>query len=158
MRIAFLVAVLGGAVFYSYIAFFDLSFLSRSGRLGPGFFPRIIGVGMALFTIWAMLDALRDRRALAAGGAKGENDAPSGSWADAALLVALALGYAVLLRLFGGFVATLIYLGVTLSLINPGRHLQNAAVAVLLPVGVYLLFDRLLNANMPPALFDILPF
>jgi hypothetical protein len=158
MRIAFLVAVLGGAVFYSYIAFVDLNFLTRTGRLGPGFFPRIIGVGMALMTIWTILDALRDRRAVAAGGPAGDNDAPSGSWGDAVMLIALALGYAVLLRLFGGFVATLLYLAVTLTLLNPGRHLQNGAVALLLPVGVYILFDRLLNANMPPAMFDILPF
>lgn len=158
MRIAFLVGVLGGAVFYSYIAFVDLSFLTRTGRLGPGFFPRIIGVGMALMTIWAILDALRDRRAVAAGGPAAVNDAPSGSWRDAVLLIALALGYAVLLRLFGGFVATFAYLAVTLTVLNPGRHMQNAAVAVLLPVGVYILFDRLLNANMPPAMFDLLPF
>lgn len=158
MRIAFLVAVLGGAVFYSYIAFVDLNFLTRTGRLGPGFFPRIIGVGMALMTIWVILDALRDRARVAAGGPEGADDAPPGSWRDAVLLIALALGYAVLLRLFGGFVATLVYLAVTLSLLNPGRHVQNALVAVLLPVFVYILFDRLLNANMPPAMFDILPF
>jgi hypothetical protein len=158
MRIAFLVAVLGGAVFYSYIAFIDLNFLTRTGRLGPGFFPRVIGVSMALMTIWVILDALRDRRRVAAGGPAGADDAPEGTWSDAVLLIALALGYAVLLRLFGGFVATLIYLVVTLSILNPGRHVQNAAVAVLLPVGVYILFDRLLNANMPPAMFEILPF
>jgi hypothetical protein len=158
MRIAFLVAVLGGAVFYSYIAFIDLNFLTRTGRLGPGFFPRVIGVSMALMTIWVILDALRDRRRVAAGGPAGADDAPEGTWSDAVLLIALGVGYAVLLRLFGGFVATLIYLVVTLSILNPGRHVQNAAVAVLLPVGVYILFDRLLNANMPPAMFEILPF
>lgn len=158
MRIVFLVAVLGGAVFYSYIAFVDLNFLTRTGRLGPGFFPRIIGVGMALTTIWVIMDALRDRARVAAGGAAGADDAPAGSWGDAVKLIALALGYAVLLRLFGGFVATLIYLAATLSLLNPGRHVQNALVAVLLPIFVYILFDRLLNANMPPAMFELLPF
>jgi hypothetical protein len=158
MRIAFLVVLLGGAVFYSYIAFVDLNFLTRTGRLGPGFFPRMIGVGMVVMTLWAILDALRDRRRVAAGGPAGEDDAPGGSFRDAALLIALALGFAVLMRLFGGFVATFLYLAVTLSVLNPGRHLQNALVALLLPLGVYLLFDRLLNANMPPAMFDILPF
>ena len=64
---------------------------------------------------------------------------------------------AVLLRLFGGFVATVIYLAVALAILNRRRHLQNGILAVAVPSGVYLLFDSLLNANMPPALFDM-PF
>ena len=67
----------------------------------------------------------------------------------------LAIGYAVLLKLFGGFVATVIYLALTLSLINRGKHLQNAILSVVLPILIYLLFDQVLNANMPPALFEL---
>ena len=33
-------------MFHTYIAFTELRFLSTTGRLGPGFFPRIIGVGL----------------------------------------------------------------------------------------------------------------
>ena len=157
MRIVFLVAVLAAAMFYSYIAFFDLQFFNMRGRPGAGFFPRIIGVAMMVMTIWAIVDALRDRRTVAAGGPAGSDDAPDGRWRDFALLLVMAIAYAVLIRLFGGFVATVIYLGVALSLLNPGRHLSNALVTVLFPVAVYLLFDRVLNASMPPALFD-LPF
>jgi hypothetical protein len=157
MRIVFLVALLGGAVFYSYIAFVDLGFMTRTGRLGPGFFPRIVGVSMAVMTLWAILDALRDRARVAAGGAPGTDDAPDGRWRDFVLLVVMALGYAVLIRLFGGLIATVIYLSIALTLLNPGKHLQNSLVAVLFPIAVYLLFDLVLNASMPPALID-LPF
>ncbi|NKX44542.1 tripartite tricarboxylate transporter TctB family protein [Roseicyclus persicicus] len=158
MRIVFLVALLGGAIFYTYIAFSDLNFMTRTGRLGPGFFPRLVGAAMVVMTFWAILDALRDRRMVAAGGAPGPDDAPEGVWRDFLLLLGLAFGYAILVRLFGGFVSTVVYLIAALSLLNPGRHLQNALVAVIFPTGVYVLFDRVLNANMPPALFDILPF
>ena len=157
MRIVFLLAVLGGAIFYSYIAFFDLTFLTRTGRIGPGFFPRIVGATMIVMTLWAILYALRDRRAIAAGAAPGPNDTPPGIWRDAIILLVIVLCYAVLLRLFGGFVSTVIYLGVALFVFNPRRHLQNALIAVIFPGAVYLAFDRLLNANMPPALFT-LPF
>jgi len=157
MRIVFLIALLGGAVFYSYIAFHDFAFYNQRGRPGAGFFPRLIGVSMAVMTLWAILDALRDRRIVAAGGAPGADDAPDGRWRDFLLLMVMAVVYAVLIRLFGGFVATLFYLGVALSLLNPGRHVTNVLVTVLFPIVVYLLFDRLLNASMPPALFD-LPF
>lgn len=146
MRIPFLLALLAGAVFYTYIAFVDLPFLTRSGRLGPGFFPRIIGIGMVGMTLWILLDELRHR----------SPDASTATqWRDVVLLMALAVGYAVMLRLFGGFFATLIYLAVTLSILNRGQHVKNATVSVLVPGGVYLLFDRILNANMPPALFTL---
>lgn len=150
MRLAFLLAVFAGAIFYTYIAFMDLSFMTRTGRLGPGFFPRLIGVLAVVFVAWSVFDAMRTRET---GDAGGEDSA----WSDAILLMALAVGYAVLLRLFGGFPATVIYLAVALTILNRGRHLQNGILAIAIPGGVYLLFDRLLNANMPPALFD-LPF
>lgn len=146
MRIVFLVVLLAGAVFYSYIAFADLSFLSRTGRLGPGFFPRIIGVSMAIVTLWVIIEEMRRRQ---------PPDGTRQQWKDVATLIALALGYAVLLKLFGGFVATLIFLAVTLSVLNPGRHVKNALIALLFPAGTYLLFDKLLNASMPPALFEL---
>lgn len=157
MRIVFLLALLSGAIFYSYIAFFDLGFLTRTGRIGPGFFPRIVGMTMVVMTLWAIVDALRDRRAMAAGAAAGPNDAPEGLWRYVIVLLLLVLGYAVLLRVFGGLVATVMYLGLALFIFNPGRHLQNALVAVIFPGSVYFAFDRLLNANMPPALIT-LPF
>lgn len=154
MRMVFLIVVLAGGLFYSWVAFADLNFLTNRGRLGPGFFPRIIGVGMVLMTLWVLIQEVRSP-AIAAGNA-GEDETGAG-WSDVVTLIALALGYAVVLRLFGGFLATLIFLAVALSVLNRGRPLQNAIIAVAVPSGVYLLFDRILNANTPPALID-LPF
>ena len=148
MRIAFLFVVLAGAVYYTSVAFLDLSFLSRTGRLGPGVFPRSVGGAAIAMTIWVIGDALREGRA---------PDDESSTWGDVLMLMALAVAYAVLLRLFGGLIATVIYLGLTLSLLNRGHHRQNAVLSIAIPGAVYLLFDRLLNANMPPALFDM-PF
>lgn len=148
MRIAFLIALLAGAIFYSYVAFADLNFMTRTGRLGPGFFPRTIGVAAIFVTLWVILDELRRGRM-----SSGDDE---GSWLDVVVLMALAVGYAVLIRLFGGFIATFVFLAVTLMLLNRGQFIKNMAVAVLVPVFVYLLFDRLLNANMPPALFELL--
>ncbi|WP_439139552.1 tripartite tricarboxylate transporter TctB family protein [Roseicyclus sp.] len=157
MRIVFLIVLLCGAVFYTYIAFADLNFMTRTGRLGPGFFPRLVGLGIVVMTLWAIADALRDRRALSAGGPAPIDVEPDARWRDFMLLVVLVLGYAVLIRLFGGWISTVAYLGLALFLLNPGKHLQNALVAVIFPTTVYLLFDRVLNANMPPALIN-LPF
>ncbi|MEM1430402.1 MAG: tripartite tricarboxylate transporter TctB family protein [Pseudomonadota bacterium] len=146
MRIAFLAVLLAGAVYYTYVAFADFDFLTRTGRLGPGFFPRVIGVSAIVLILWTMADQMRATRE-PGGGAR--------AWRDAVTLIGLAVGYAVLLRLFGGFVATILYLGIALTILNPGNPLKNAMLAILVPGGVYLLFDRILNANMPPALFNL---
>lgn len=148
MRIAFLIVLLAGALFYTYIAFADLNFMTRTGRLGPGFFPRIIGVAIVLLTHWAISDELRSGEI--------SRDGSSLNWSDAVTLIALALAYAVLIRLFGGFVSTFIFLAVALFVLNRGHLFKNMAVAVLVPGFVYLLFDQILNANMPPAMFELL--
>ena len=145
MRIAFLVVLLAGGIYYTSVAFTDLGFMTRTGRLGPGFFPRVIGLSMIAITLWVIVDALRGSK----------ENGEGGGWSDVAMLMALAIGYAVLLRLFGGFIATFLFLALTLTLLNRGRHLQNGIIAVAVPAGVYLLFDRLLNANMPPGLIDL---
>jgi hypothetical protein len=146
MRIVFLVAILAGAIFYSYIAIAELRFMTHTGRLGPGFFPRVIGVAAVIVTLLALLEELRRRQ---------PDTTRREQWADVALLVGLALGYAVLLRLFGGLPATILYLALTLSILNRGQMVKNIVISLLFPGGVYLLFDRILNANMPPALFEL---
>lgn len=146
MRVVFLVAILAGAIYYSYVAFSDLNFLTRTGRPGPGFFPRAIGVAGIAVTIWTLIEELRK-----GGGDLIERD----KWKDVILLMILALGYAVLLRLFGGFIATVMFLGVTLMILNRAQPGKNLLISILVPGGVYLLFDRVLNANMPPALLDL---
>lgn len=146
MRVVFLVFLLAGSIYYTYVAFSDLDFLTRTGRPGPGFFPRIIGLSAVAMTFWTLVEELRK--------ANRERTDPQ-RWKDVVLLMALAVSYAVLLRLFGGFIATVIFLGVTLMLLNRAQPAKNALLAILIPGGVYLLFDRVLNANMPPALFEL---
>ncbi|GGE45574.1 tripartite tricarboxylate transporter TctB family protein [Actibacterium pelagium] len=148
MRRVFLVVLLAGVIYYTYVAFADLNFLTRTGRPGPGFFPRVIGISAIFIILWALIDELRK-------GADEQEKANPEAWQDVVMLMALAIGYAVLLRMFGGFVATVIFLGVTLMVLNRTQPLKNFALAILIPGGVYLLFDRVLNANMPPALYDL---
>lgn len=148
MRLAFFIVLLCGAIFYSYIAFENLNFMTRTGRLGPGFFPRLIGVAAVALTLWALIEELRTRR---------ESDDDEGHWGDVFVLIGLAVCYAVLLRLFGGFVSTVIFLAAALTVLNKGQMVRNAVISVAVPVAIYLLFDKVLNASMPPALFDLVP-
>jgi len=146
MRVVFLIVLLAGSIYYTYVAFTDLGFLTRTGRPGPGFFPRIIGISAIIVIFWTLVEELRK--------AERVHTDPQ-RWKDVVLLIVLALCYAVLLRLFGGFIATVIFLGVTLMILNRAQPGKNLLLAILIPSGVYILFDRVLNANMPPALFEL---
>jgi hypothetical protein len=148
MRAGFLLAVLFLAGFYSAVAFLDLSYLSSAGRLGPGFFPRIIGVGLVLLCLYSLY---ADRK-------RAEVDDPvSPHWRVAAVVALLSAAFVALLNVLGGFLSMVVFMAAALHFLNRGRALQNALIAVLLPVSVVLLFDVWLNASMPRGMIP-LPF
>jgi putative tricarboxylic transport membrane protein len=141
MRLGFTAAILCAAALYSYWAFADLSFLSSTGRLGPGFFPRIVGLILIVVCVLTLAGDLRDR--CVEGGL-------SNYWRITVVVAALSGVFILLLEFLGGPLAMGIYLLVTLSVLNPGRSMQNVAISIGLPLALFLLFERWLNASIPP--------
>lgn len=146
MRVGFLLALLAGSAFYSYYAFAELAFLSSTGRLGPGFFPRIIGIGLIAMCLLGLVQDVRRMRS---------DDTRSAFWPQVLMVAALSAGMIVLFPLVGGTLAIAVFLLAALSVLNRGHLVQNVAVAVLLPLGVYFLFDVWLNAAMPEGLLPL---
>lgn len=140
MRVGFLLALLAASLFYTYIAFAELAFMTKTGRLGPGFFPRIIGVLLVLFCLVGLRADVKRMRS---------DDIGSPFWPTITAIAVLSGGMILLFTLVGGTLAMAIFLLATLSILNRGHIVQNVAVAVLLPLGIYLLFDAWLNASMP---------
>jgi putative tricarboxylic transport membrane protein len=141
MRPAFTAAILCLAVFYTYWAFTELSFLSSTGRLGPGFFPRVIGVlliGACLFTLAGDM-----RKRQSEGG-------PSSFWRIMLLVAALTGAFILLLEILGGPLAMVFYMLATLTVLNRGKMVQNIAISVGFPLALFLLFDLWLDASSPP--------
>ena len=58
-KTVFLAALLVVLVFYTEMAF-ELDWRTTAGRIGPGFFPRIVGVTSLLITAWSLVAAIRD--------------------------------------------------------------------------------------------------
>ena len=141
MRLAFTAAILCLAVLYTYWAFADLSFLSSTGRLGPGFFPRIVGLLLIAACLLTLAGDLKERR---------DDGAVSSFWGITVVVAALSGAFILLLEILGGPLAMVVYLLATLSVLNRGRTLQNVAISVGLPLALFLLFDRWLNASIPP--------
>jgi putative tricarboxylic transport membrane protein len=140
MRLAFTAAILCLAVFYTYWAFADLSFLSSTGRLGPGFFPRIVGlllIGACILTLAGDLKARHDDGGL------------SSFWRITMVVAALSGAFVLLLEILGGPLAMVLYMLATLMVLNRGRTIQNVAISLGLPLALFLLFDRWLNASLP---------
>jgi putative tricarboxylic transport membrane protein len=141
VRLGFTAAILGAAALYAYWAFADLSLLSSTGRLGPGFFPRIVGLLLIVVCVLTLAGDLKKRHA--EGGL-------SSFWWITLVVAALSGAFVLSLEILGGPLAMVVYLLATLSVLNPGRSLQNVAISVGLPLALFLLFDRWLNASLPP--------
>lgn len=144
----FLLAILFLATGYTYVAFAELSYLTSAGRLGPGFMPRIIGVALVAMCVLSLAIDLKRQPA---------GEALLAGWRSAAALAALSGVFIVLLELLGGLLSMVAFMAASLWLLNPRRHLQNALVAVLLPVFLYVVFAVWLRASMPRGLLP-LPF
>jgi lysylphosphatidylglycerol synthetase-like protein (DUF2156 family) len=145
MRAGFLAGVLLLAGGYTWLAFAELTWLSSAGRLGPGFFPRLIGGALVVMCAWSLAAELR-------GGAR---ERLSEFWRVTLVLALLSGLFVAALDVLGGLASMIAYMAVTLTFLNRRRTLQNALLAVLLPLGIYLLFRVWLNAAVPRGL---LPF
>jgi putative tricarboxylic transport membrane protein len=143
LRAAFSAALLAGALAYLGLAWVDLPFLSPIGRPGPGFFPRMIGAGLALLLAIDLWACLRRR-----------NPGPHFAPHLRTLLVVLGLcvGFVALLPLLGGVLAMILFMLAALGVLNPGRWPLNFALAVLLPIGLHLVFAVWLRATLPEGL------
>ena len=148
VRAGFLLAILFLAGYYTYLAFAGLDYLSSAGRIGPGFMPRIIGVSLVAM---CALSLYADMKQLSAG------EPMSPGWRNAALLALLSGIFVGLLEVLGGLLSMMVFMAAGLWIFNRGRPLQNALVAVLMPVGIYLVFSVWLKASMPRGMLP-LPF
>ncbi len=149
-RTAFFGVLLVILVGYTEMAF-ELEWTTAAGRIGPGFFPRIIGILGSVICLGALLDSLRpqvgdDEVSLedeVGEGDLGRHPVP--------LLLAIVAG-GLLLATFlalGAIVAGALFMFGMLAYLNPGRWLVNAVLSVGVPLGLYLLFQTALNAGLP---------
>ncbi|QJQ95522.1 MULTISPECIES: tripartite tricarboxylate transporter TctB family protein [Halomonadaceae] len=145
MRLFFYLFILVVAVCYTYMAFSDLTFLTNRGRMGPGFFPRILGISMVVAMLLVILSDIKNK-ALFSG-------AQDNQYQDAAVLIGLSLTFGALLMVLGYVIAIPAYIGATLYYFNRGKHKTNAAITVAVPVVIHFLFGALLNASLPRGLW-----
>lgn len=147
MRLAFSLFLLALAVFYTWLAFTELAPLTANGRLGPGFLPRAIGVALTVTLLYSMVI---DRRF----GLTSDEGTPYVG--DIAIFTGLLVLFVAALNVLGGLLAMVAFMFTALTIFNRRRHLQNILVSVLLPTGIFLLFNTWLNAGIPQGILSFL--
>jgi putative tricarboxylic transport membrane protein len=151
-RSLFLAVLLVVLAIYTQMAF-DMEWRTVAGRIGPGFFPRIIGVLALAITLWALLTSLRagavdDEEEI--GGDEEAGEADLGKHPIPLLLVVAAAALLVVVFIPLGMIVTCaLFLAATLFLLNRRHPITNIVISLGVPVVVYLLFQTLLNAGLP---------
>jgi putative tricarboxylic transport membrane protein len=128
-----------------FIMGFNYSFYTDDGRLGAGFFPRVVGGGMLLVALLNLLSEIRDREATE----------PNEYWKDILLIGGLMFAFVGTMQIIGAVPGMFLFILVVLHLLNPGRWATNIGLAVGLPVFIHLLFRVWLNAALPTGRFEI---
>jgi hypothetical protein len=152
-------ALFFGILLVVFAGYFQLAlgmeWRTAAGRIGPGFFPRIIGGIGVVLTLVALVGSLR--RADPATGAEADAGAAGlgrHPWTMVIVVgasAALAAAYTVL----GAIVAGALFLLGCLWLLNREHPVLNAALGVGLATGLYLLFETLLNAGLPAGVLPL---
>jgi putative tricarboxylic transport membrane protein len=134
---------------------FDLEWRTQAGRIGPGFFPRIIGVLGVVITLGALVQSLRP----------GVGDEDEGFEEDelgegdlgrhpvpVVITVAASALFLVTLNTLGAIISGALFLFGMLALLNRGHWVANTIISIGVPLALYLLFQTALNAGLPGGL------
>jgi hypothetical protein len=131
---------------------------TQAGRIGPGFFPRILGFTAIAVTIAAGVREMMSRSAsvdaVEAAEEAAEPDLGRHPLALVAFIAAAAV-FVALLGVLGAALAGVLFLGVTLWFLDPEHHIRAVITAIAVPVLLYVAFQIGLNAGLPQG---ILPF
>lgn len=132
-----------------------------AGRIGPGFFPRVIGVLGVALTLAALVASLRPEDPGRETDGSGVDEEEAGE-ADLgrhprtmAVVVAASAVLAAAFVPLGAVVACALFLFGCLWFLGGARPVVNAAIGLGLAVGLYLLFETLLSAGLPAGVLPL---
>jgi len=156
MARAFSGAFLAFAVAYSLFAF-GLPFMAL-GRIGPGFFPQILGVTLIVISAYSLVQDFREpaRESSDDASEDASGDASGGYGRAVVLVILVTVAFVVMLNVVGALVAMVLFMFAVLYLLNREGMVMNVVLSVLLPVSVYLMFDVWLNTTLPQGMFTFL--
>jgi putative tricarboxylic transport membrane protein len=129
-----------------------LSVPAFSDPVGPRMFPYALAIALCIASVLLIVEhfVLERRRH----GAALEATEADGVTRVAIVALALLTAYYVVFDFLGFLVSTVLFLVAFLSFSNRDQWKTNVIVAVLFPLGIYLLLDRLFGARLPAGIIE----
>jgi len=153
-HLGFLIPIVIG-IFYAVVNE-RLPHLAFGDPLGPRAFPRLVVAGMLLSALLWFVETRSARKAAAVAAPSGGSEEQDRGHIKSVVAVSAWMFLYILLFVPLGFVVdTAVFLFVLTSVFHRGRHVTNAIVSVAFPVGVYLLFVKLLGVPLPPGVLHL---
>ncbi|MCT7661795.1 tripartite tricarboxylate transporter TctB family protein [Mycobacterium deserti] len=158
-KLTFLGVLLVVFAFYTEMAM-GMEWRTQAGRIGPGFFPRILGFTAMVVTLVAGVREILTRRAdktvtqAEAADEAAEPDLGRHPVALIGFVIAAAL-FVGLFGILGAVLAGVLFLGVTLWFLDPEHHIRAVVIAVAVPVLLYLAFQTGLNVGLPQGILPL---
>lgn len=132
----------------------DIRVARAMARVGPRVIPTVVGGGLILIGLWYAISILRG--SVASIGADSEDVDPTlpPDWATlGGIGVALAV-YAVTIERLGFIIASALLFVITAFSLGSRSYLRDAAIAILIAVGVYVAFSTGLGVRLPEGVLE----
>lgn len=158
-KLAFLGVLLLAFAFYTEQAM-GMEWRTQAGRIGPGFFPRILGGTAIAVTVLALITEFlskpKEKKADAVEAAEeaAEPDLGRHPLTLAAFVVAAAVFVGVF-GVLGAALSGILFLAATLWFLDREHHVRAMIIAVTVPVLLYLAFQTGLNVGLPQGILPI---
>ncbi len=154
MQLFFSLALLVSSLAYTVYGVQTLDLFDSIGRPGPGYFPLIIGLMLLLCTTINAVKSFKERAALLSEENTVSDEAEERYVKDTVVVVALITLFLVTLNVLGSIISMMLFVGLFLSYFNKGKLKFNIIYSLMLPIGVYVLFDILLRAGLPKGILS----
>jgi putative tricarboxylic transport membrane protein len=150
-----IISILFWLVFGIYLSAESYHFgVGNLQRPGPGFFPFLASVFMGILSLFVLIKTLLS--APWKNNPTCRQDAPESlQWRRIPLAVCGMLCYILLFNRIGFLLCTFLFFIYLLQVVMSQRWLSTLVISVSVSAGSYLLFDVLLNAQLPKGLFKI---
>ena len=158
-KLTFLGVLLLAFAVYTEMAM-GMEWRTAAGRIGPGFFPRILGLTAIVLIVAAGLREILSRPddettdEVEAAEEAGKPDLDRHPLALIAFIVAAAV-FVALLGVLGAALAGVLFLGVTLWFLDRQHHVRAVIIAVAVPVLLYLALQVGLNVGLPQGILPL---
>lgn len=127
------------------VAAWNLPDAAIGNPMAPKYFPLVVGILSIIFSVMLLLKASKNKSFV-----KKKKSADPGYWVLIAGLIASCLIYALILERIGFLIATPLFLGSMLFLVNGlGGWKMNVLVSVLFSSGVWYIFEKIFMITLP---------